>query len=252
MSEQQWKYTPSADVGMTPVERFRSIRREQGLVSWSLHHAAAWCMRRYLCTAHRLVIEGAERLPIRPPFVVVANHASHMDALILSAALPSSVRGVTFPVAAGDVFFESVASSVLTSLFINALPLWRKKVTRHALDDLRTRLMVGDCGYVLFPEGARSRDGKPLPFKPGLGRLVAGTSVPVVPCWIDGAFEALPPDAKLPRLARVSVRVGESCAFHAEPNERSGWDRVAREIERRVLALGGLTPPERPSASDEA
>ncbi len=237
MSEQRWEYTPASDAGLPPMERFRSTRREQGLISWSLHHAATLGLRGYFRLAHAFRVHGGDQLPTRPPFVVIANHASHLDALILAAALPRDARGCAYPVAAGDVFFESATTSVLTALFINALPLWRKKVTRHALDELRERLLLGQSGLILFPEGARSRDGEPLPFKGGIGRLVAATSVPVVPCWIDGAFEALPADRSLPRPRRIHVTVGPARVFASQPNERAGWDVVATELEQAVLAL---------------
>ncbi len=242
MGDQEWQYQPAADSGLPPLERFRSVRREPGLISWTLHHGSALAISAYFRVAHRLAITGRAHVPIAPPFVIVANHASHFDALILATALPSRVRGSAYPVAAGDVFFESAATSVLTALFMNALPIWRKRVTRHALDDLRDRLCGGDCGLILFPEGARTRDGQLLPFKSGIGRLVAASEVPVVPCWIAGAFNALPPDCRRPRLAKISVSIGEPLRFRAIPNEREGWDEITSRIQQAVVALAPTKP----------
>lgn len=241
MEDGPWQYSPATDVGLAPLERFTSVRREPGLISWTLHHGATAALSAYFRLAHRMTIERRNLLPTKPPFVVIANHASHMDALILAAAIKRSARGCTYPIAAGDVFFETPISSVLSGLFINALPIWRKRVTRHALDDLRERLSHGDCGFILFPEGARSRDGKMLAFKSGVGRLVAGTNVPVVPCWIEGAFRALPPDRKWPRPSRIDVRVGEALHFDRVTNDRNGWDEVAVDLQSAVLALGDRT-----------
>ena len=100
---------------------------------------------------------------------------------MLAAPLPWRLRDRVFPIAAGDVFFETPMMSAFSAFFLNALPLWRKKCGPHALKELRDKLLEDPCVYVLFPEGARSRDGKMLPFKKGLGMLVAGTPVPVVP-----------------------------------------------------------------------
>lgn len=240
MSESQFEYKPAADIGMGEFERLRSVKREPGLVSSIAHGAATLGLRTYLKTYHRMRIEGVERLPVRPPFVVIANHASHLDALVLAAALPAAARGCVFPIAAGDVFFESIAVSAFASMFVNALPLWRKRVTRHAMDDLRTRLTGGDCGYILFPEGARTRDGKPLPFKPGLGRLVAETNVPVVPCYLHGVYEALPAHSKLPRPVKIRICVGEPLRFDGTPNTREGWETVAQRTCAAVFGLGGV------------
>lgn len=237
MPEPDFNYDPAADLGITPVARLRSVRREQGLVSYLSHRAAAAVVAGYFGVYHRLTVIGRERLPLGPPFVVVANHASHADAMALQTALRPSARAVAFPVAAGDVFFTNAVGSLLSSLFINALPLFRKKVTTHALADLRARLSEGRTGLILFPEGARSRDGLPLPYKPGLGKLVAGTRVPVYPCHIDGAFEAMPPDAALPRPTRITVRVGEPATFESQPDTREGWEHVSAWAKERVLAL---------------
>lgn len=242
MSNADWQFRPAADHGLGPVERLRSARREQGLVSWTIHHAVLAGLRTTLKVYHRFEVHGRENLPTAPPFVMIANHASHLDALVLAAALPRSVGATTFPVAAGDAFFESVAMSAATALFINALPLWRKKATGHALEDLRARLLDGSTGLIIFPEGARSRDGEMMPFKPGIGRIVAATSVPVIPCWIDGAFAAFPPGKRLPRPRKLVVRVGAPLTFADQPVDRGGYDAVTARLREAVEALRGRPP----------
>lgn len=224
---------------MKPGERFRSTRREAGLVSITMNAAATLGVRAYLRLYHRLRIEGRENLPRRVPFVMIANHESHLDALVLVSALSLQARIETHPVAAGDVFFKNSATSLLASLFLNALPLYRKGVTSHALEDLRERVTSGHGGLVLFPEGTRSRDGTMNPFKAGLGMIVAGTSVPVVPCYLEGPFEACPANTKLPRPVRITVRVGEALRFEGETNDRAGWTNVARGCEAAVQKLRG-------------
>lgn len=237
MSGSNWQFRPAADHGLGPVERLRSVKREPGLVSHTAHAAATTMLRAYFRVYHRLVVHGREHLPRQTPFIVIANHESHLDALVLAAALPRTAAASAYPVAAGDVFFERVAVSAFAAMFINALPLWRKKATKHALDELRARLGAGDSGYILFPEGARTRDGAMMPFKAGLGMLVAGTPVPVVPCFLDGPFRALAADAKLPRPVRIEVRVGPALRFDQTPNEKEGWLTVAAAAREAVEGL---------------
>src|SRR5919106_423405 len=93
-------------------------------------------------------------------------------------------------------------------LVLNALPMWRKNCGPHALADLRRKLQEEKATFIIFPEGGRSRDGSMKPFKHGLGMLVAETNVPVVPCGLVGAFEALPPDRKLPRPVAIKLVIG--------------------------------------------
>ena len=115
-------------------------------------------MRAYLQFYHRLRVEGAEHLPARPSFVMVANHTSHLDAITLAAALPWRLRRFAFPIAAGDVFFETPAVALFSAMMLNALPMWRKSCGSHAMQQLRERLVSEPIIYVLFPEGTRSRD----------------------------------------------------------------------------------------------
>jgi N-dimethylarginine dimethylaminohydrolase len=82
-------------------------------------------------------------------------------------------------------------------MMLNALPMWRKKCGSHAMQELRDRLLSGPSIHLLFPEGKRSRDGSMNPFKPGLGMMIAGAPVPVVPCFIDGAFHAFRPETPM-------------------------------------------------------
>jgi len=232
-----WRLEPARDVGLPLDQRMRSLKRESGLISTALHLTCWTFIRAYLSLYHRLRIEGRDNLPADPPYLLVANHTSHLDALVLSSLLPWRLRDRVFPIAAGDVFFETPVTSAFSAFFLNALPMWRKKVGSHALQDLRERLVTEPCIYVLFPEGTRSRDGKMQEFKKGLGMLVAGSAAPVVPCYLDGCFAALPSESRWPRPSRIRVRIGKPLDFSGVPNEREGWEQLMQTVEAAVKAL---------------
>lgn len=232
-----WDLRPARDLDLPLARRLGSTRREPGLVECAAHRLWAAASAAYFGLWHRLQVRGREHLPAAAPFILIANHTSHLDALVLAAAVPWGVRRTMFPIAAGDVFFETPVRTALAALFLNALPMWRHRVGRHALDDLRARLLQDPCAFILFPEGTRSPGGTLLRFKPGLGMLVAGTAVPVIPAHIDGAFQALPRTARLPRPHRIRVRVGPPLTFAATPNDRAGWESVTRAAEDAVRAL---------------
>ncbi len=84
---------------------------------------------------------------------MIANHASHLDAVALAAALPARHCNRTFPIAAGDTFFERLGISVFAALAMNALPLWRGKPSHGDLATLRQRLIDGDRSISSFPRG---------------------------------------------------------------------------------------------------
>jgi 1-acyl-sn-glycerol-3-phosphate acyltransferase len=188
-----------------------------------------------------LQIIGREHLPAEPPFILVANHASHLDALLLTAALPLRWRDQTFPIAAQDVFFESHPLAAFAATFMNAFPISRRAIIGHGLAVLRERMLDERCIFIIFPEGTRTRDGKMNRFKSGVGMLAAASSVPVIPCYIQGAFEAAPPNGWLLRPTRLTVRLAPKQVFADLPNDRSGWDICAKRLENAVLELATKT-----------
>lgn len=232
-----WKLEPARDFDLAEPDRWSSLRRECGLVSTALHLSAWGLIQTYLALWHRLRIIGIENLPSEPPFILVANHASHLDALVLGSALPSRLRDRVFPVAAGDVFFNSSWKSMFSAKLLNALPIWRKHCGPHALQQLRRRLVEEPCVYILFPEGGRSRDGTLLPFKTGVGMLVAGTEVPVVPCHLSGTFRALKPGSWMPRPEPITLRIAPPVRFGGLPNDRAGWREVAGSLQSQIERL---------------
>ncbi len=235
-----WQHKPAKDHGLPPVARWKSERREGGLSEAIAQFVARGLVRVYLRLYHRVRFEGRENIPKHGPFILSANHSSHLDSVLLAQAVPWSIRKRLYPIAAGDVFFETPVIAVLAAWVINALPMWRKKVGRHALDELRTRLTDEKCCYILFPEGRREPDGQLLPFKAGLGMMIGGADIPVVPCYIRGAFEALPREKFPPRPVKITVRIGKPLTFAGLANNREVWDRIAAETERAVRELGGL------------
>jgi 1-acyl-sn-glycerol-3-phosphate acyltransferase len=234
---EEWKLEPAHDLQVPLAKRPLDLRREAGLLESGAHLAWQGCLRPYFALWHRLRVEGRENLPAEPPFVVAANHQSHLDALSISCAMPLRICDSVFPLAAGDVFFATPVVAGFAAFVMNALPLWRRNFGAHAMDALRERLVEGRSVFVLFPEGTRSRTGVTAPFRPGIGMLVAGTAVPVVPCHVDGAYRALPPGAALPRPRRLTLRFGKPLDFRAAPAGRDGWSRVASEVESAVRAL---------------
>jgi 1-acyl-sn-glycerol-3-phosphate acyltransferase len=234
---EEWRLEPARDLGVPLARRPLDLRRENGLLESSAHLAWAAALRVYFALWHRLRVEGRHHLPAEPPFVLAASHGSHLDAPALACSIPWRLQDRVFPLAAGDAFFATPVVAGFAAFVMNALPLWRRNFGAHAMEALRARLVEEGCVYILFPEGTRSRTGEPGPFKPGIGMLVAGTSVPVVPCRLDGAFRALPPGARLPRPRRLVLRFGAPRRFDSVPADREGWTRIASEVEAAVHSL---------------
>jgi 1-acyl-sn-glycerol-3-phosphate acyltransferase len=223
---------------MGEAERLRSVKRESGLVGIISRNLWWWWVRVILRLTERIEVIGRENLPQNAPFIMIANHCSHLDAMVLATALPLRLRTCAFPLAAGDTFFETPAIAAFAAGMMNALPMWRKNCGRHAIDILRQRLVNEPCGYILFPEGTRSRTGEMNPFKHGIGMLVAGTPVPVIPCHLKGTFEALPPDATWPRSKEIVLKIQSPIRFDHVTNDRAGWQSIADTLEKMVRVMG--------------
>ncbi len=234
----EWNLRPARDFGLPLGRRLRSHGREPGLLSLLAHAAWTMLVRAYLAAFHRLSVRGRENLPAAPPFVLIANHASHLDALTLAAALPRRLSQSAFSLAAGEVFFSSLPAAGFAALAVNALPVWRKRTSAADLEFLRQRLVEDRLVFILFPEGTRSRTGEIAPFRPGIGALVAGSEVPVVPCFLQGTHAAWPPGRKLPRPGRIRLRIGAPLCFAATANDRAGAAAVAAACEAAVRAMG--------------
>src|SRR5205814_218700 len=81
------------------------------------------------------------------------------------------------------------------------------------------------------------RDGE---FQTRAGTVVAGTSVPIVPCYLNGTFAALPASATVPRWKRISVTIGKPLSFSATTSDRTGWELIAAATGNAVRALATL------------
>ena len=232
----EFKLRPARDHGLETAERLRSLSRERGLGSLVLGRVWRAMLRGYLTAFHRLDVTGRENLP-QPPFVLIANHSSHLDALTLSAVLRGEAARRAHALAAGDTFFGSTLSSAFAAYAVNALPVWRKRTKAGELATLRERLVEDRLVYILFPEGTRARDGRMAAFQPGIGVLVAGSAVPVVPAYLDGCHAAWPPERRYPTPRKLRLTIGAPLLFADTPATRPGWEDTARRCEAAVRAL---------------
>ncbi len=238
----QWSYQPAKDLDLTPLQRLHSVQRESGLPSLATRFGWWSITQAYLAVYHRLCVHGREHLPQRAPCILVANHTSHLDALALAQPLSLQVRQSLLVITAGDTFFTTPMLAALSAGLLNALPIQRGRCGARALQQLRQRLVEEPCAYILFPEGTRSRTGTMARFKGGLGMLVAATTVPVVPCHLSGAFDAMPAHRRWPRPHPLELRIGRPLIFDHVPNRRDGWAHVAARTEAAVRALAESSP----------
>ena len=166
-----------------------------------------WLNRIALRMLFGLRSRGLERIPTAGPTIIVANHVSDLDPLVLAAVLPW--RQMRRSWWGGDAvrLFGSVAMRRLAHA-ARIFPVDELAPARAL--DLGARVLARGEALIWFPESWRSPDGTVQEFLPGIGVLVARSGAVVVPTYIAGAFEAMPRDRRLPRLVPISVRFGEA------------------------------------------
>jgi 1-acyl-sn-glycerol-3-phosphate acyltransferase len=202
----------------------------------SPRRAIALASRAAMHAYHGLAIEGRENLPARGPFLLVSNHSSHLDAPILQAALPMRLTDNAHAAAATDYFFTRLPRRLMAKLFMNAIAFDRSGHVAASLHACRSLLDSGGI-LIVFPEGTRSTSGAIGEFKRGVGELVAGTSIPVVPCYIAGARDAWPKGAIIPRPTKLRLIIGPPRVYAHLPRGKQSALRIAADLRRAILQL---------------
>lgn len=239
-----WHYDPPPDLEQPLLERLRRFPREPDMLVFGLRWLTASVLRGWLRVYHRLTVVGRENLPTDSSFVMVANHTSHLDTLCLLAALPMARLHRAFPAAAKDYFFVSGMRAFVAAVVANALPFDRRLDPRHSLE-LCTQLLANPGNIlIVFPEGTRSDSGALHEFKPGVGLVVAGTDVPVVPCYLDGTYAAWPKGVSVPRPRAIRLTIGTPRRYAHLPPGKPSAVQICSDLRAAVQALGPEHPTE--------
>ncbi|MDE2246659.1 MAG: MFS transporter [Xanthomonadaceae bacterium] len=152
----------------------RSPEYVMRFITWVLVH-----------TLYRVRLEGLERIPAAGPALLVCNHVSYMDALILMASVRRPVRFVM-----DDRIFRIPLLRFVFRI-AHAIPIAGAKEDPHllasAFDAVDAALAAGEL-VCIFPEGGLTRDGAIAPFRPGVETMLARRPVPVVPLALRGLW----------------------------------------------------------------
>src|SRR5947209_3589741 len=233
----RWQYEPAADLDQRLIERLRNFPREPDMLIYGLRSLVALIIRGLLRTYCRFEIVGNEYVRSNRSFVLVANHSSHLDTVCLLAALRLRQLHRAFPAAAADYFFKSMPRTCIATVVVNALPFARQTHVRQSLAICGELLANAGNVLIIFPEGTRSTNGEIQEFKAGIGALLAGRDIPVLPCFLDGAWRAWPKGKRLPRPRKVRLIVGPPRNFAGVVPDRSSSGAIATELQSAVEEL---------------
>lgn len=134
---------------------------------------------------YQLKVEGIENIPAEGPVVLVSNHVTYIDWLIIGGACPRPARFVM------DAHFKDIPVAKQLMRQARIIPIAPAKrdaaILQRAMDTIADELAGGQV-VCIFPEGTLTRDGNLLEFKPGVERIVGRTPAPVVPMALNGLW----------------------------------------------------------------
>jgi long-chain acyl-CoA synthetase len=179
----------------------------------------------------RVNISG--KFPSDGPYLIVPRHLSALDPLVILQALNRKQLESLYWAGWTGMLFSSRFKRWF-SRTVGILPIDPGAAPRSSLSLAVTCLKRGHS-LIWFPEGRRSPDGRLQKLRPGIGLVLRVQPVPVIPVWIEGTRQVLPPGQWLPRFGRIHMNIGEPIGpdcFGREERE------IIRVIHSELAALG--------------
>lgn len=195
--------------------------------------AFALAIKPFMALFIGLRVRGREHLLMPGPFILVANHSSHLDTIsLLSLFRLNRLRRIR-PVAAADYFERNAFVSVFTKTLFNILPIARKNITpeNNPLRRMREAIEAGDS-LIIFPEGTRGSGEQIGEFRSGVAHLIEKMpGVPVVPAYLVNMGRSLPKGEFIPVPFFCEIRIGAPRVLEGSRQE------ITRTLEAAVREL---------------
>jgi 1-acyl-sn-glycerol-3-phosphate acyltransferase len=171
--------------------------------------------------------QGRQWLDGAGPFVLLANHSSHLDTVSLLSLFPLWRLREIQPVAAADYFERNRLVAWFSHTFFNTLPIARSRITpeNNPIQLMLAQLRAGKS-LIIYPEGTRGSGEEIGPFRPGIAHLIEQMPrLPVIPVYLINHGRCLPKGEWFPVPFFCEIRIGPPQVF-------SGGNR--REILKRL------------------
>jgi 1-acyl-sn-glycerol-3-phosphate acyltransferase len=163
-------------------------------------------------------VVGKTNVPPTGPVMLVSNHQSHLDPVLIGVACTRQLRFL-----ARETLFRGPFGWLIRSL--GSVPIDRDRSVVSAIKAMLKLLREGEA-VLVFPEGSRSWDGQLQPMLGGFLALARRSEATIVPVTIDGAFAAMPRGTLVPRPMPIRLTFGEAIS-PAEISNRSDDELVA-------------------------
>ncbi len=175
---------------------------------------------------------GKENLPNKGSYIIASNHISNLDPFILGV---SCLRKFSY-VAKDSLFKNKFLAFLFTQM--GAFPIKRDTADFRSIRESLKRLKNGSP-LIFFPEGTRGASERIKRLHPGVGFIALKSGVPVIPAFIEGSDQALPPGAKWFRRHRVKIYLGKPLHFMKKQTP----EEIVKQIMEHVISLPNLPRP---------
>jgi 1-acyl-sn-glycerol-3-phosphate acyltransferase len=190
----------------------------------------------YVRIMYRIDVRGVEEhVPDEGPALLVCNHVSYMDPIILSSTIPRPIRFV--------MYYKIFQTPGLNWVFkaARAIPIAGRHedadIMQRAFDEVDKALAEGEL-VCIFPEGSLTKNGQIDTFRPGVERILERRAVPVVPMAIQGMWASIFSRKGVVSVYRIPGRLRAPVGVRAEPAV-PGETATAELLEMKVRALRG-------------
>ena len=144
-----------------------------------------------------------------PRLIIISNHASHLDAVSIAAAVPFKYWLDLYMSAAKDYWFKNTVFTFFSKHALGAIPIDRKDKKGEAIKLCVALLKtLPRIWLILFPEGTRSKDGYIQPFKRGVSLFAEKTDTPILFLYLEGNAELMPKGRAIPKPGPLTIHVG--------------------------------------------
>jgi len=208
-------------------------QNREPLNSRVLYHLLKWSLvSPLLHTYFRGKIHNAEKVPQQGPFIIVSNHASYFDPVVLASAVGRPVAYM-----AKEELFRVPVLRELIRLY-GAYPVNRSIADRQAIKAAISALEKG-WAIGIFLEGTRTSNGKIREPKLGAALIAALAEVPLLPVSLWGTENILNKGLSFPRMVPLTIRIGDIIP-PPKSNDKAELLRVTQECANTINSLHNL------------
>ena len=173
---------------------------------------------------------GVEHVPKSGGVIIASNHVAYVDPPFLGAVAPREL----FYLAKAELFSNALFGWLLDKC--NTIPIARGAFDRRAIRRA-VKLLKDGKALLLFPEGTRSRSGRFLEPKPGVGKIALEAGVPIVPAYIHNSGSLFASLLKRQRLVIGFDTPITRTSLERLPKDKEGYRSLGQEIMKRIGML---------------